>query len=38
VLAEEFRDRLEAGQFTSEAWESAVAWLEATNWFKGSAQ
>lgn len=32
-LAEEFNQRLQAGQFTPEAWESAAAWLEATAWF-----
>jgi hypothetical protein len=32
-LVLEFSRQLEAGGFTSEAWENAVAWLEKTEWF-----
>ena len=33
-LAQEFRRRLQVGYFSWEAWDDAVAWLEATKWFR----
>ena len=36
-LAIEFSRQLELGYFTWEAWDKAVAWLEATKWFKRSS-
>jgi hypothetical protein len=32
-LAIEFSRRLQTGDFTWEAWDDAVAWLETTEWF-----
>jgi hypothetical protein len=34
ALATEFNRQLAAGNFTWEAWDRAVAWLEATKWFE----
>lgn len=33
-LAEEFARRINAGSLTRAAWDEAVAWLEATDWFR----